>query len=102
MSIAGLAVSSGISGWLEFLLLRRSITARIGTTGIAIGTLLRLWGAGVLAGAAGFGVMRVMNPAHQSVRGASALAVFALVYGIVTVALGVPEAKGIAARVLRR
>ena len=99
---AGLAVSSGISGWLEFLLLRRSITARIGTTGIAIGTLLRLWGAGVLAGAAGFGVMRVMNPAHQSVRGASALAVFALVYGIVTVALGVPEAKGIAARVLRR
>lgn len=99
---AGLTASAGISGWLEFLLLRRSITARIGKTGIALGGLLRLWGAGLLAGAAGFGVMRIMNPAHQTVRGIAALLVFALIYGIVTVALGVPEAKGIAARVLRR
>ena len=99
---AGLTASAGISGWLEFLLLRRSITARIGKTGIARGALLRLWAAGLLAGAAGFGVMQVLNPAHQTVRGISALVTFAIVYGIVTVALGVPEAKGIAGRVLRR
>jgi putative peptidoglycan lipid II flippase len=99
---AGLTASAGISGWLEFLLLRRSITARIGKTGIARGALLRLWAAGLLAGAAGVGVMRVLNSAHQTVRGISALVTFAIVYGLGTVALGVPEAKGIAARVLRR
>ena len=99
---AGLTASAGVAGWLEFLLLRRAISARIGPTGLSRDLLLRLWGAGLVAGLAGFGVMRVMDPAHQSMRGAAALVSFAIVYGLVTVALGVPEAKGIAARVLRR
>jgi putative peptidoglycan lipid II flippase len=99
---AGLTASAGISGWLEFLLLRRSIAGRIGKTGIAPGALIKLWAAGLLAGASGFAVMWVMNPSHQTMRGIAALIVFAIVYGIATLALGVAEAKGIAARVLRR
>jgi hypothetical protein len=46
--------------------------------------------------------MRVVDPAHQSLRGIAALGTFALVYGIGTVLLGVPEARGISDRVLRR
>ncbi len=99
---AGLTASAGIAGWVEFLLLRRAITARIGATGIARSLLARLWGAGLAAGAAGWGVMHVMSPSHQSMRGVAALATFAVVYGVVTLALGVPEARGIAARVIRR
>ncbi len=99
---AGLTVSAGIAGWVEFLLLRRAITTRIGVTAIPRSVLVRLWGAGLAAGAAGWGVMRVMNPAHQTIRGVAALITFAAVYGALTVALRVPEAQHMASRVLRR
>jgi putative peptidoglycan lipid II flippase len=98
----GLTASAGIAGWVEFLLLRRAISARIGRTGIPAAALLRLWGAGLLAGAAGWGVMRLMDPAHQTMRGIVALVAFAICYGVVTLGLGVPEARSIAARVGRR
>lgn len=98
----GLTASAGIAGWVEFLLLRRAITARIGVTAIPRALLARMWIAGFAAGGAGWGVMHVMDPAHPSIRGVLALATFAAVYGALTVALGVPEAKNLAARVLRR
>jgi putative peptidoglycan lipid II flippase len=99
---AGLTASAGMAGWVEFLLLRRAITARIGRTGLSRSALLRLWMAGLLAGAAGWGVMRVMDPAHQMLRGIAAIGAFAIVYGVVTLALGVPEARGLVGRVRRR
>ena len=98
----GLTASAGLAGWVEFLLLRRAITARIGPTGIARSALARLWGAGLVAGAAGWGVMQLTDPRHQLARGVGALMVFALVYGAATLALGVPEARGLVARVRRR
>ncbi len=33
---AGLTASAGIAGWIEFLLLRRALNARIGTTGLPV------------------------------------------------------------------
>ncbi len=98
----GLALSSGIAGWVEFVLLRRGVTARIGETGIAGALLLKLFGSGLAAGATGYGAMWLLRGGHHSVRGAAALAVFTIIYGMGTLALGVPEAKGIAGRVLRR
>ena len=98
---AGLTVSAGIAGWVEFLLLRRAIAARIGPTGIARSLLLRLWAAALLAGAAGWGVMSLVAPTHQMIRGAAALLAFAVVYGAATLALRVPEARGLVARARR-
>jgi putative peptidoglycan lipid II flippase len=99
---AGLTASAGMAGWVEFLLLRRAITSRVGPTGVPIATMLRLWTAGLLAGGAGWGVMRLLSPAHHMARGLAALAVCSIVYGLVTLALGVPEAEAITRRVLRR
>jgi putative peptidoglycan lipid II flippase len=99
---AGLTASAGIAGWVEFYLLRRSITRRIGPTGIPRTALLRLWTAGLLAGGAGWAAMQLLDPRHQMVRGIAALGVFSLVYGLVTLALGVPEATGLLGRVMRR
>lgn len=98
----GLTASAGVAGWVEFLFLRRAITRRIGPTGIPPAALLRLWSASALAGTAGYAVMRLVNASHQMVRGFLALGTFALLYGVVTLALGVPDARGIARRVLRR
>ena len=98
----GLTASAGIAGWVEFLLLRRSISARIGRTGIPPAHLARLWGAALLAGGAGWAVMQWLDPSHQMIRGFAALGAFAMVYGLVTLALGVPEARALVSRVRRR
>ncbi len=98
---AGLTVSAGIAGWVEFFLLRRAITARIGRTTLPPGGLIRLWGAGLVAAAAGWGVTIALASTGPMIRGGSALIAFAIVYGGVTVALGVPEARAISGRVLR-
>jgi putative peptidoglycan lipid II flippase len=98
---AGLTASAGLSGWMEFLLLRRALAKRIGPSGIARPLLVRLWAASLLSGAVGFGLMQLMSPRHQTIRGASALLAFAVVYGISTLALGVPEARALVARARR-
>ena len=99
---AGLTASAGIAGWLEFLLLRRSIASRIGPTGIGAPRLARLWGASLVAAALGWGVMQFTSALPHTVRGIAALATFAVAYGAVTLALGVPEAQALLARVRRR
>jgi putative peptidoglycan lipid II flippase len=98
----GLTLSGATAGTMEFLLLRRSISARIGRTGIAGSLLARLTGAGLLAGGAGWAVMRLFDPSRPMIRGVIALVVFSAIYGAVTLALGVPEARALASRVTRR
>ncbi len=100
--VAGLTASAGIAGWVEFYLLRRSISRRIGRTGTPIGQLAQLWGAGIVAGMASFVVQRVLHADHPFVGGVAAMSTFALIYGVATVALGVPQARQISSRVLRR
>ena len=46
--------------------------------------------------------MRIFGAAHAFLGGLLAMATFAIVYGAVTVALGVPEARAVMNRVLRR
>ncbi|MDB4883191.1 MAG: integral rane protein MviN [Gemmatimonadetes bacterium] len=99
---AGLTASAGIAGWLEFLLLRRSISARIGPTGVGLRTLAKLWGASLVAGAAGWGLTQLASALPHTARGVAAIATFAVVYGAVTLALGVPEARALVGRVRRR
>jgi putative peptidoglycan lipid II flippase len=41
--VAGLTASAGISGWVEFTLLRRTLNSRIGWTGLKRGYVARLW-----------------------------------------------------------
>jgi putative peptidoglycan lipid II flippase len=98
----GLTASAGMAGWVEFLLLRRSITSRIGSTGIPLPALVRLWSAALLAGGAGWGAMQLVDPAHHVVRAIVALGTFAIVYGGVTLALRVPEATALVRRARRR
>jgi putative peptidoglycan lipid II flippase len=47
--VAGLTASAGVSGWIEFLLLRRALGRRIGSEPAATSYLARFWGAAMLA-----------------------------------------------------
>src|SRR6185436_19257786 len=48
---AGLTASAGIAGWVEMLMLRARLNARIGQTGLPAAYVAKLW-ASALAGAA--------------------------------------------------
>ncbi len=51
--VAGLTISFGIAGWLEFALLRRALNRRIGRTGLEAPFLAKLYGAALAAATAG-------------------------------------------------
>lgn len=99
---AALALSSSIVGWLEFALLRRRLNARIGDTGLPVAYALSLLGAALAAGGAAYVVKISLTDLHRVLLAVAALGTFALVYGGVTLALGIPEARALIEKVSRR
>lgn len=99
---AGLTASAGIAAWVEFALLRFALNRRIGHTGLAPSFLVRLWLAALLAAAGAWMVKLALGVGHPILLAIAALTPFGLIYFGVTTALGLPEARGIAASLLRR
>src|SRR5207253_2114254 len=63
---AGLTASAGVSGWIEFVLLRRTLNARLGPTGLPGSFSARLWIA-ALAGAAAAWVIKLGSALNQPI-----------------------------------
>jgi len=87
---AGLTASAGVAGWIEFVLLRRSLNDRIGSTGLNAAYVARLWSAGVIAAALAWSARLMLPPLHPILRGALVLPLFGAAY------LGVAAATGVA------
>jgi putative peptidoglycan lipid II flippase len=96
---AGLTASAGIAGWIEFLLLRRSLNQRIGSTGVPAPLLARLWGSAGLAALAAWGVRRLLPLPHPIGAAVVVLGVYGAVYFLMTDRLGVEEARFVIRRV---
>ncbi len=60
----GLTASAGVSGWIEFLLLRRTLTARIGNAPVGLALMGRLWGSAAIAAAIAWAI-KLKFPIHQ-------------------------------------
>jgi len=104
---AGLTASAGVAGWIEFLLLRRTLARRIGAFGLSAGLLPRLWGAALAAAAVTWGVHALLAPhaAHGLARvaeAALALSLFTAVYAAATLALGIATARSLWQRLTLR
>jgi putative peptidoglycan lipid II flippase len=97
---AGLTASAGVAGWIEFLLLRRGITQRIGAADTPAGYLPRLWGAAAVAAGLALLVKRVLH-LHPVPEAAVVLSVFGATYLGATLILRVPEATAQLRRVAR-
>jgi putative peptidoglycan lipid II flippase len=63
--VAGLTLSAGISGWIEFLLLRRSLHQRIGVVPYSLSRIAKMWLAALAAAACAYGIKRV-SPFHAA------------------------------------
>jgi putative peptidoglycan lipid II flippase len=100
---AGLTASAGVAGWVEFLLLRRSLDQRIGASRLPAGYVLRLWGPALAAAAAGWGMLFVLQGRLGPIPTAIlVLAPFGVVYFGGTFWLGVPLARELTARFRRQ
>jgi putative peptidoglycan lipid II flippase len=96
---AGLTASAGLAGWIEFLLLRRSLNRRIGPSGLPVSLGVRLWGSAAIAAAAAW-LLRSMLPAmHPVLLAVLLLSVYGGLYLLGTMVLQVEEARRVLGRV---
>ncbi len=90
---AGLTASAGLAGWVEMLLLRRTLNARIGRTGLAARFVVTLWATALTAAAVAFAIKVALPVLHPAVAAAFVLAPYGSIYFGALLALGVPEAS---------
>ena len=90
---AALTLFSGIAGWVEFLLLRGRMWARIGRTGLPWRLTLMLWGMALVAGGVGIAVKTGLGEAHRVLAAMAVLGSFGAVYLALTAAAGVETAR---------
>ena len=95
----GLTTAASIGGWVELVLLRRSLHPRIGQTGLPLSLGVRLWSAAFVAAAVAWAVKLALPPAHPILRAVLILLPFGAVYLGLTIAFGVDEARRVLARV---
>lgn len=95
---AGLTASAGIAGWIEFLLLRRRLNHRIGTTGLRLPYLAKLWGAATIAALLSFLIKYNVGPHHPIILASLILIPYGILYLSLTWGLHIPTAITIARR----
>lgn len=98
----GLALGAALGAWLEWILLRSRLGKRIGTVGAGAGPLARMFGAALIAAAAGYGVRALVTALHPVAIAALVVAAFGLVYLALTRMLGLEEAKALTDSIRRR
>jgi putative peptidoglycan lipid II flippase len=91
-----------VAGWVEFILLRHSLNRRIGSTGLPAVLVARLWASALIAAAAAWAVKLLVPSAHPVVQAVAVLGVYGTTFLAATLLLGVAEARGALARVMRR
>jgi len=100
--LAGLTLGAGLAGWVEMLLLRRALNARVGKTGLPASFSLRVWGAALGAAAAGWGVKLLAGSLGPVVLGTLVCGAFAAAYALLVLLLRVPEASDLVRAIRRR
>ncbi|HEX6189196.1 MAG TPA: murein biosynthesis integral membrane protein MurJ [Pyrinomonadaceae bacterium] len=98
---AGLTASSGVVGWIEFALLRRTMNRRIGWTGLSAGYVARLWLAAVTGAGLGWLIKLTIGMRHPAIIASLVLIPYGLTYFALAWLLRVPEAAAVINRSLR-
>lgn len=99
--VAGLTAAASVSGWIEFVLLRRALNRKIGRTGHSGRLVVSLWCAAGGAAAIAFGAKLLFGTGLLLPAGLGVLGLYAGGYLLLTLVLRVPEARAVADRVRR-
>jgi putative peptidoglycan lipid II flippase len=91
--VAGLTASAGIAGWVEFILLRRTLNQRIGRTGLPLSYVIKLWSSAAAGAAVGWGFKLLLGQRHPFIVALFVLGSYGLVYYGVATIFGLPEAQ---------
>jgi putative peptidoglycan lipid II flippase len=98
----GLAASAGVAGWVEFVLLRRGLTKKIGHTGLVPKYVATLWGAAGPAVALAWAVKSSLPPMRPIFLALIVLPVYGVLYLALSVGFRIPEASLMLGRVRRK
>ena len=96
---AGLTASAGLAGWVEMLLLRRTLNARIGKTGLPAEYVAKLWGSAIAGAAVAWTVKLALPALHPAITAWSCWALTASRFLTGTLVLRVAEASAALERV---
>jgi putative peptidoglycan lipid II flippase len=89
---AGLTASAGVAGWVEMLLLRRTLHARLGHTGLQRRYVLQLWCAAATGAAIAWAVKLALPPMHPICAAIFILSAYGATFFAATWILKIPEA----------
>jgi putative peptidoglycan lipid II flippase len=79
--VAGLTASAGVSGWVEFVLLRRALGNRIGSDKVGAAYLARLWGSAIIAAAMAWAIkLELPGALHPAVKAIAVLGPYGMLY----------------------
>jgi putative peptidoglycan lipid II flippase len=89
---AGLTASAGVASWVEMFLLRRTLNARIGRTGLQSRYVLQLWCAAASGAIVAWAVKLALPPMHPLVAAILILSPYGVTFLAATSMLKIPEA----------
>ncbi len=97
LGAVGLTLSAGLAGWVEFLLLRRALQARIGSTALPNHYPAKIWAAALCASGAGWAAGHV-HLGFRWLNLGAILGAFGVIYAGITLLAGIPEARALLRR----
>jgi putative peptidoglycan lipid II flippase len=98
LGAVGLTLSAGLAGWVEFLLLRWALQKRIGSTALPNHYPTKIWAAAFCAAGSGWAARHFVNLHFRWLNLGMILGVFGVVYALITLATGLPEARALLRR----
>lgn len=90
---AGITVASGLAGWVEFTLLRRSLNRRIGKSGVEFTFTMKLWVAAGAGAAAAWAVKLATQDLHPILQALLVLGPYGIVYFTMAFIMKLPEVQ---------
>ncbi len=93
LGVVGITAASGMSGWLEYILLKRSISRHIGNTRMGSSYMFSLWFSSIIAAGAAWAVKIAANIHTPVFAAIIILGTYGVVYFAVAFALKVPEVR---------
>jgi putative peptidoglycan lipid II flippase len=100
--VAGLSASAGVAGWVEFVLLRRALSGRIGATPLPAEFTVKLWAAAFAGACLAYLAKLPISPAHPEIRALIVLPLYGAVYFGITSLAGIHESRATLESLLRR